>query len=138
VGGEGLLSERMYYARLYDLYGTLLTEKQRKAFELHDMEDLSLSEIAELLGVSRQGAHDLLQRGKERLSTAEKALRIDAREAFWSEGVHSLKGLLAEFAEELPGEFAARAASLLAGLEDGFRVPDSSGGGKDGRPCLIP
>lgn len=128
----------MYYARLYDLYGTLLTEKQRRAFELHDMEDLSLSEIAELLGVSRQGAHDLLQRGKERLSTTEKVLRIDAREAFWSEGVHSLKELLAEFAEELPGEFAARAKSLLAGLEDGFRVPDSSGGGKDGRPCLIP
>lgn len=138
VGGEGFLSERMHYARLYDLYGTLLTEKQRRAFELHDMEDLSLSEIAELLGVSRQGAHDLLQRGKERLATAERTLRIDAREALWSEGVHSLKKLLEEFAEKLPSEFTERVESLLAELEDGFRVPDSSGGGKDGRSCLIP
>jgi hypothetical protein len=138
VGGEKLLSERMQYARLYDLYGTLLTEKQRKAFELHDMEDLSLSEIAELLGVSRQGAHDLLQRGKERLSAAEKVLRIAAREALWSESVHSLKKLFEEFEKELPREFAERAESLLKGLEEGLCVPEVSGDGKDGRPCLIP
>lgn len=138
MGSEQILAERMRYARLFDLYGTLLTEKQRKAFELHDMEDLSLSEIAELLGVSRQGAHDLLQRGRERLVSAEESLRIEARERLWNGELHSLKGLFAEYEGELPEEFAKRLKALLAEMEEGLRAPELPGSGKEGRPCLTP
>ena len=49
-------------ALLYDYYGELLTEKQRTCFDLYYNQDLSLSEIAEDLGVTRQGVHDTPRR----------------------------------------------------------------------------
>ena len=49
---------------LLDFYGELLTEKQRRACELHWNEDLSLGEIAQTVGMSRQGAWDILRRAE--------------------------------------------------------------------------
>ncbi len=46
-------------ALLYDFYGELLTEHQRKIYEDAVFGDLSLSEIAQEQGISRQGVHDL-------------------------------------------------------------------------------
>ena len=54
-------------ALLYDYYGELLTEKQRTCFDLYYNQDLSLSEIAEDLGVTRQGVHDTLVRAEAQL-----------------------------------------------------------------------
>ena len=47
---------------LYDYYGELLTEHQRKIYEDVVLNDMSLSEIAEEQGISRQGVHDLVRR----------------------------------------------------------------------------
>ena len=47
---------------LYDFYGELLTSHQRRIYEDAVYNDLSLSEIAEDNGISRQGVHDLLKR----------------------------------------------------------------------------
>ena len=49
---------------LLDFYGELLTDKQRECFDLHYNEDLSLAEIAEQLGVSRQGVWDNIRRAE--------------------------------------------------------------------------
>ena len=71
--------ERLYYlARLYDLYGGLLTGKQRECLRLHIAEDFSLAEIGEELGITRQAAHDNIRRAEraltERQQTQEHAL----------------------------------------------------------------
>ena len=47
---------------LYDFYGELLTERQKEFFDLYYNEDLSLSEIAENSGISRQGVRDVIVR----------------------------------------------------------------------------
>ena len=47
---------------LYDFYGELLTPHQRRIYEEAVFQDLSLSEIAEDAGISRQGVHDLIRR----------------------------------------------------------------------------
>ena len=47
---------------LYDYYGSLLTPRQRECFELRYNQDLSLGEIGEELGISRQGVYDNLSR----------------------------------------------------------------------------
>ncbi|WP_083520814.1 YlxM family DNA-binding protein [Alicyclobacillus kakegawensis] len=58
-------------AALYDLYGKLLTPRQRQVFELTYFDDWSLAEIAEHLGVSRQAVHDNLHRAEEQLEHYE-------------------------------------------------------------------
>ena len=49
---------------LYDFYGELLTERQQQVYESVVLEDYSLSEVAEDLGISRQGVHDMIKRWK--------------------------------------------------------------------------
>lgn len=61
---------------LYDFYGELLPEKQQQLFRLHHQDDLSLSEIGEELGITRQGVHDFLRRAENRLRACEKTLGL--------------------------------------------------------------
>ncbi|RKJ76617.1 DNA-binding protein [Pyramidobacter sp. CG50-2] len=68
------MERRIQLSRLYDLYGPLLTERQRRVYEMHDLDDLSLSEIADDLGISRQGVSDQLQRARDRLDEIETLL----------------------------------------------------------------
>lgn len=56
---------------LYDYYGGLLTDRQRECFEMRYDQDLSLSEIGEELGISRQGVHDNLTRTEALLRNME-------------------------------------------------------------------
>jgi predicted DNA-binding protein YlxM (UPF0122 family) len=76
---EKQLETRIRLARLFDLYAGLLTERQKRAFELHDLSDWSLQEVAETMGGSRQGAYDLVQRARQRLLELEEVLRFDHR-----------------------------------------------------------
>ena len=59
---------------LFDYYGDLLTERQRMCFDLRHNQDLSLGEIAEELGVSRQNVHELITRSVQKLRRYEEAL----------------------------------------------------------------
>lgn len=74
MGENGALERRIHLSRLYDLYGLLLTERQRRVYEMHELDDLSLSEISEELQISRQGVSDQLQRVRERLEEIETLL----------------------------------------------------------------
>ena len=56
---------------LYDYYGDLLTERQRECFELRYNQDLSLGEIGQELGISRQGVFDNLSRTEALLKNME-------------------------------------------------------------------
>lgn len=56
---------------LYDYYGDLLTDRQRECFELRYNQDLSLGEIGQELGISRQGVYDNLSRTEQQLKNME-------------------------------------------------------------------
>jgi predicted DNA-binding protein YlxM (UPF0122 family) len=60
----------------YDFYSGLLTPKQQRVFSLYHMENLSLAEIAEEEGTTRQAVHDLLQRTEKILERWEKELSL--------------------------------------------------------------
>ena len=64
------------YSLLYDFYGELLTDKQRQIYEEVKFKDLSLSEAAEIFGVSRQGVHDTVRRVEEALDQYEETLGL--------------------------------------------------------------
>ena len=61
---------------LYDFYGELLTEHQRRIYEDVILNDYSLSEVADELGISRQGVHDNLKRCSRILEDYEEKLHL--------------------------------------------------------------
>ena len=61
---------------LYDFYGALLTEKQRSVMALYHEENLSLQEIAEEYGISRQAVHDTLKKAEQALEGYEEKLGL--------------------------------------------------------------
>ena len=64
--------EALEMTLLFDYYGDLLTERQRSCVDMRYNQDLSLSEIAEELGVSRQGVYDNLNRAEALLRNMEE------------------------------------------------------------------
>ena len=58
-------------AMLFDFYGDLLTERQREFYDLYYNEDLSLAEIAENYGISRQGVRDVIVRAESAMQAIE-------------------------------------------------------------------
>lgn len=66
-------------AYLFDFYGEILSEKQQLAVELYYNDDLSLSEIASQLGISRQGVRDSLKRSETALYDMEEKLGLAAK-----------------------------------------------------------
>lgn len=61
---------------LFDFYGELLTEHQQQVFRDVYFGDMSLSEVAEIHGISRQGVHDLIKRCNKQLQSYEDKLML--------------------------------------------------------------
>ena len=70
------IKDGVYYAELYSEYSALLTENQRSVFEMYCMCDLSLGEIAEIKGVSRQSVSDSITKTKKMLEDTESKLKL--------------------------------------------------------------
>lgn len=106
-------NSRFTRSMLLDFYGELLTDKQRECFDLHYNEDFSLAEIAEQLGVSRQGVWDNIKRAETAMEDIEAKTGLLRR---FEENRRELEGLLTRL-EALTGmtqgeaQTAARAAA---------------------------
>lgn len=85
-----MLEELLRLSNLYDFYGALLTDKQQQCFRMHLFEDLSLSEIGEALGISRQAVYDLLHRGEQSMEGYENKLGLVARHQKEHDGLREL------------------------------------------------
>ena len=102
---------------LYDFYGDLLTEHQKKVYEYIVSQDLSLSEAAELEGISRQGVHDLVRRCDRLLSGYEEKLHLVERFLAIRESVEALHRQVEDYAARqenpLPPEIETAWEKLL-------------------------
>ncbi len=78
---------------LYDFYGELLTEHQRSIYEDAVYNDMSLGEIAEDRGISRQGVHDLIKRCDRLLAEYESKLHLVERFAKAKEKLREIEAL---------------------------------------------
>ena len=88
------MEERVLISLLLDFYGPLLTDKQRMSLQLHHEDDMSLGEIAEELGVSRQAVHDNLQRARHILNDYESKLHLVAQYEAREQVINELKDTL--------------------------------------------
>ena len=100
---------------LFDFYGDLLTDKQREYYDLHYMSDLSLFEIAEMNGTSRQAVWDIIRRAEQTLRDIE-VICVDDGSTDGSPGLladcASRDARLRIFRQECSGAATARNAGL--------------------------
>ncbi|AOG60704.1 hypothetical protein SHELI_v1c07550 [Spiroplasma helicoides] len=77
--------------QLYDYYKEILTEKQRQYFELYYFEDLTLQEISEELGVSRNAVHDSISKTMNLLNDLESKLKLMKKSEIIKKGLDDYK-----------------------------------------------
>ena len=71
-----MFEKNLKLAYLLDFYGDILTERRRDALDFYYNDDMSLSEIAEEMGISRQGVRDLIKKAEEELLFYEEKLGL--------------------------------------------------------------
>ena len=76
---------------MYDFYGEMLTEKQRRVFELYYEQDLSLAEIAENQNITRQGVRDSIKRAEAQMLEMEERLHLAARFRDMHDGLEAIR-----------------------------------------------
>lgn len=112
---------RLMQSMLLDFYGELLTEKQRRCYDLHVNEDLSLAEIAEQCGISRQGVWDNIRRAEASLMDFEEKTGLirrftETRRVL--EEVSRRAGRIALLTEGRAHELAGQIVREIEALED--------------------
>ncbi len=106
------MEDRFEIGWLFDFYGPLLTDRQRKLLSLYCEEDFSLSEIAQQEGISRQGVYDAVRRGARQLEQYERQLGLLARYRSLTQGLGECLDIL----RDAPGEQAQSARQLITRL----------------------
>lgn len=100
---------------LYDFYGELLTDRQKEVMELYNEENLSLAEIAEEFGISRQGVHDALHKAQKALEEYERKLGLVERFSATRAAIDSISA-------EIDGAISMAAADKSVGGAGGNGV----------------
>ncbi len=98
----GKPQKNLAYSVLLDFYGPVLTEKQRVILTEYYDEDLSLAEIAENLGITRQGVRDAIKHGEAALDELEAKLGNARRHARMQADLDRLRCLSRRFAAAIP------------------------------------
>lgn len=78
---------------LLDFYGEILSDKKRSVLEFYYNDDLSLSEIASEIGISRQGVRDAIKKGEDELLFLEEKLGLAKRFRGFEETAARIKAL---------------------------------------------
>ena len=94
------VEEKLQQAYLYDFYGELLNEHQRRIYEDFVFNDLSLGEIAGEEGITRQGVADMIKRCGKKLSDYEKKLHLVEKFVSVREKVKQIDELLDGYEKE--------------------------------------
>lgn len=119
--GKSVPEKTVKAVMLFDFFGDALAEKQREYFDLYYNDDLSLSEIAENYGVTRQCVYDALTRAYASLEELENRTGSVRRFEELRDGLAKACGLaerLARLVAEAEGEIARAARALTSQLAE--------------------
>ena len=97
---------------LFDFYGELLTERQRQVYTSVVFEDYSLSEVAEELGISRQGVHDLVKRCSQTLKGYEEKLHLVEKFLSVKQDVEEIHRLAEQFHQTKDEQIVEQIATI--------------------------
>ncbi len=106
-------------ALLYDYYGGMLTEKQRQCYTMRYEQDLSLGEIAETLGVSRQAVCDNLTRTEALLRKMERNIGCVSRGLKTRKALQAIRSAAADLEKDpATASIAKQICDACADLEE--------------------
>ena len=97
-----MFTKDLSVAYLLDFYGDVLSERKRSVLDDYYNNDLSLSEIAQELGISRQGVRELIKKAEEELNFYEQKLHLAQRFGEAGEHAAALRAMAVE--HKLPDE----------------------------------
>lgn len=103
---------------LYDYYGDLLTDRQKECFEMRYYQDLSLGEIGEELGISRQGVHDNLSRTEALLRNMEAKTGCAGRDQACRKAVSTILTAALELQKNEDPTVSALAGKIISAAQD--------------------
>ena len=106
-----MFEKNMRIVYLLDFYAELLDEHTRGVMRAYFEDDLSLAEVAEDVGISRQGIRHLIKKGEEQLEFYESKLGLASRDEELSSVCESLRRIGNKLSES--GDFSAEAKELL-------------------------
>ncbi|WP_052446650.1 YlxM family DNA-binding protein [Candidatus Soleaferrea massiliensis] len=118
------MEKNLQMSYLLDFYGEMLSEKQKNIMELYYCDDLSLSEIAETHGMTRQGVRDNLKRAEHLLAGMEEKLGLIERDKGHQAQIDLLLSdldALAKLPEVLASEEAKTLIGRITGVAEGIR-----------------
>lgn len=105
---------------LYDFYGELLNEHQRNVYADAVFNDLSLSEIADEYGISRQGVHDIIKRVNRTLEGYEEKLHLIEKFLTTKEKVNKINELTGNYMESRDMSCIEQIQSIAKDIIDNF------------------
>ena len=114
-----MFAKDMTVGYLLDFYGEILSDRARRITEMYYCDDLSLSEIAENEGISRQGVRHTIKRAEESLRFYEEKLGLAAHFAGIKEKAEEI-GRLASSLSESTDPKVTRAAKEIAVAAEGI------------------
>lgn len=106
------MEKKVMQTFLYDFYGELLNQHQQSIYEDFVLNDLSLSEIAEEAGISRQGVHDLVKRCDRMLEGYEAKLHLLERFLSTKEKIIKIRTLASNYQKGQEAETMAGIAAI--------------------------
>jgi predicted DNA-binding protein YlxM (UPF0122 family) len=108
--------DKLQMTMLFDFFGELLTDKQREYYDLYHNEDLSLSEIAVNIGITRQGVYDIIFRAENTLMEIEEKTGVIRRFNEMQAGITKAVSLAEEIKSHAQDDTTANNASRLVDL----------------------
>ena len=110
------LQEIVELSLLYDFYGELLKENQKRIFEDYVLNNLSLGEIADGAGISRQGVYDIVRRCSRQLRTYEEKLHLLEKSEQAKQCIHRIEEIAGKMGTEGASDGAAEIKRLAGEL----------------------
>ena len=113
------MEEKIKISMLLEIYGKLLTEKQKNLLDDYYNKDLSLSEIAENENITRQAVRDLLKKGEKKLFEYEEKLGVMEKSIVQEEKIDEILSEITKIENKFTDE---EIANVLDDIKNKIRV----------------
>ena len=117
-----MFQKDMKISLLLDFYGDFLSDRKREILEMYYNEDLSLAEIAEEAGISRQGVRDSIKKSEKELLSLEETLGLAARFASIKREIEDIAGVVSEVIERTEDEKSKSALEAVKERLNGLEI----------------